>query len=301
MRCAAIFPGQLSARVGMGRELAQVCPRAAEILVGAELQLGTGLAEALFTGPAHRLREPRFAQTGVTVVGMMAFAALRQRGTTIEAVAGYSLGIFAALAAAGVWSHEGALRVVCRMIELYDEELDGLDGAMGSILGLTHREVEDCCRGASRPGEWVTLGSHNNGSQMIVSGHRAAVLRSLALAEPRALAVRLLEIDWPVHSPYMQPVAERLAAELPSLAPPGHPSMAVYSPLDGARLTSHREACAAAAAQIAAPLRWDLAFTAMRRDGIACFYECGTDGQLCRMSRWLDREAVLQPALEALA
>jgi [acyl-carrier-protein] S-malonyltransferase len=100
VKSAAIFPGQLSARVGMGRELAGRSPAAAGVLERAERICGPRFRELLFAGPAEELLASRNAQTAVLVVGAMAWAALSEAGLRVDALAGYSLGVFPALAAA---------------------------------------------------------------------------------------------------------------------------------------------------------------------------------------------------------
>lgn len=291
IRAAAIFPGQLSERVGMGRRLAETSAGAARVLDRAEGLLGADFRRVLFEGPRELLATPRYAQSGVIVVGLMAHAALAEAGLVVEATAGYSLGVFAALAAAGSFGPEEAVAAVLRQREIYERRFAGFDGAMGAVLGVERSRLEQLLADACRPDEPVNLASHNGPRQFVVTGARPAVARALELVRPEALKTRLLDITWPVHSPLLAPVAEDLARELPRVMAIRPPSRRVYSPLDGEPVTTAADALRVLAEEIARPVRWDLVMARKRQDGFGCFYECGPADQLGTLVRLFHRQA----------
>jgi [acyl-carrier-protein] S-malonyltransferase len=295
---AAIFPGQLAERVGMGRTLAATSPAAAAVLAEAEeelgRQLGAELRRVLFEGPPERLATPFFAQTGVVVVGLMSYAALEEAEVEVGATAGYSLGVLAALAAAEALTLGEVLTVIDRQIASYDHHLGHFDGAMAAVTGLGEAALRELAALASRPDDSVEIGNFNNGHQFVLTGSRAAVLRAIELATPTALGVRLLPITWPVHSVYFEPVARELLAELPALLRPRRPRMPVYSPITGEPVGDEHEVLELVATEIARPVRWHQVISAMRRDGHLHFTECGPSSDLARMVRWIDRRAVVR-------
>jgi hypothetical protein len=94
VRSAALFPGQLSEHVGMGRVLARRSPAAAAVLEEAERHLGAGFRNLLFDGPVEELGVAVRAQCAVATVDAMAYEALLEAGVAVEGAAGFSLGAF---------------------------------------------------------------------------------------------------------------------------------------------------------------------------------------------------------------
>src|ERR1017187_7248492 len=111
-KIAFIFPGQGSQTVGMGAALAERFPEAHAAFDQASLVLNWDLLEACRVGPDDRLRQTDVAQPALYVTGYAAFAVLRSMGMVPEAVAGHSIGEYAALAAAGVFGFTEGLDLV---------------------------------------------------------------------------------------------------------------------------------------------------------------------------------------------
>jgi [acyl-carrier-protein] S-malonyltransferase len=294
MKAAAIFPGQLSARVGMGRELAARSSAAAAVLERGERVCGGGFRRLLFEGPASELAVNRNAQAAVLIVGAMAWAALSEAGLQVQAVAGYSLGVFPALAAAGSIALEEALMLVLRTADLYDRLLEGVDAAMGAVTGLAETRLAELCAQACTSREGVWIGTSQNRAQFVITGHRPAVLRVLEKARREALRTALLPISWPIHSPLMAPITDALVEEVPRLVHIGNPRLPVHSPADGEPLADAAAVRDLLTFQVVRPMRWERVVGRLRRDGVGLYAQCGRDEQLSKMVRWLDREAQVE-------
>src|SRR4051812_26188200 len=111
-KIACIFPGQGSQAVGMGVALAERHAEARTAFEQAGDVLGWDLLQACKEGPDDRLRSTDVAQPALYVCGYAAFAVLRSFGITPDAVAGHSIGEYAALAAAGVFGFTEGLDLV---------------------------------------------------------------------------------------------------------------------------------------------------------------------------------------------
>src|SRR2546423_5061136 len=113
-KTALLFAGQGAQAVGMGRDLAERDPHAAEIFTRANEVLGYDLASICFHGPESELTKTENAQPGIYLASWVAFQLLKAQvpSFTFHATAGLSLGEFTALAAAGVFSFEDGLQVV---------------------------------------------------------------------------------------------------------------------------------------------------------------------------------------------
>jgi [acyl-carrier-protein] S-malonyltransferase len=294
VRTAAIFPGQLSARVGMGQELAARSPAAAAVLERGERVCGKSFGQLLFHGPAAELALHRNAQAAVLVVGTMAWAALVEAGLQVQALAGYSLGVFPALAAAGSISLEDALALVLHTADLYDRMLDGLDAAMGAVTGMPEPRLAELCAQASTAREGVWIGTSQNAAQFVITGHRPAVARVLESAKREALRAAMLPISWPIHSPLMAPLTDALVADVPRLVAIADPRLPVHSPANGAPLRDAAEVRDLLTFQVVRPMRWERVVGRLHDDGIELYAQCGRDDQLSKMVRWLDREAQVE-------
>jgi len=280
----------------MGRELARSSPAAAAVLERAEAFAGSGLGRVMFDGPAEALSQEVRAQVAVVTVDVMAWAALAESGRTVDYLAGYSLGAIAAMVAGGALELEGALAIVLRTAEIYEEELGDTAGGMVSITGLGARRIEELCRAPEIGASAVTIAAHLQPELIVVSGAEPGLSRVCAAALGEALRVRRLPITWPVHSPIMAPVMARLGRELARLAPARDLRIPVLSPFDGGTVRSAAEAVSVAGSVVGTPQRWDLVLARCEQLGLARFYECGAGDQLARVMRRWRRGAVVESA-----
>ena len=102
-RTAFVFPGQGSQRAGMGLDLAKQWPYLIDTYYApADELLGMPISTLCFEGPAGALADMRVTQPAMLLTSVAALDVLRSHGAAPDAVAGHSLGEFAALVCAGV-------------------------------------------------------------------------------------------------------------------------------------------------------------------------------------------------------
>ena len=144
----------------------------------------------------------------------MLSAVLRSQGRAPDVVAGHSLGEYSALVAAGSIDFEAAVALVAKRGQLMEEAMPAGRGTMAVLLGLDYQQVAAICQEAAQ-GEVVEPANINCPGQIVISGHRAAVERAMALGAQRG-ARRVVELDvsGPFHSSLMRPAAEAFARHL---------------------------------------------------------------------------------------
>lgn len=290
---AFLFPGQLSEFVGMGRDFYDADSSARELFSYTSERCGLNLATILFEGPETALHENLAAQAGVYLVSTLAGRALAREGIPPRATAGYSLGNYAAMVAAGAVSYEEALEV---LIAVWREtERLGIRGAMGAIVGARRDAVEEVCATLREQGLLVWIGNVNAATQFVLTGLAEAVAAALEALRPRSLSVLPLSMSWPIHSALMEPVALAIAPMIERLTSVRTPAVPFYGP-DGRVAQDGEEVRRILGREFCHPNLWNATFEATGGNDARIFLEVGPGEMLSKMARWIDRSAVCMPA-----
>ena len=134
-------------------------------------------------------------------------------------VAGHSLGEYSALAAARALSVGDAARLLKLRGQAMQRAVPVGDGAMAALIGLDAADARAVAAEAARAGidhdEICAVANDNAPGQVVVSGHRGAVERAIAIArEHGARRSILLAVSAPFHSPLLAPAAAAMAEAL---------------------------------------------------------------------------------------
>jgi [acyl-carrier-protein] S-malonyltransferase len=216
---AFIFPGQASQYVGMGRDLYEQFETVRRIYDQADELVPFDLKSLSFEGPEEQLTQTQYTQPAVFVHSVSAAELLKKRGIAPDAVAGHSLGEYAALVVAGVLGLEDALRAVCIRASLMQEAGENYPGTMAAIIGLSDEAVRAICEAASTGEDRVCPANFNAPGQVVVSGTTPAVHRAMEQAKERGakLAVEL-PVSGAFHSPLMDSVGRKMEQTLSGIA-----------------------------------------------------------------------------------
>src|SRR3990172_9487551 len=169
---AFVFPGQGAQYVGMGQSIAARYPAAADLFARAGMVLGFDLLALCAAGPEERLRATENTQPAVLVTGLACAAALAAHGVRPDAVAGLSLGEYAALVSAGVMGFEDAVQLVRQRGLFMQEATAGREVAMAAVIGLEAEKVERLCAEQRHLGV-VEPANYNGAGQIVVGGDAA--------------------------------------------------------------------------------------------------------------------------------
>jgi [acyl-carrier-protein] S-malonyltransferase len=120
------------------------------------------------------------------------------------------------------------------------------------------------------------VANDNGAGQVVVSGHRSAVERAVALAQGRgAKRAVMLNVSAPFHCALMAPAAEAMREALAAvtLNPAAVPVMANVLAAPVSEPAAIRDALVA---QVTGTVRWRECVAAMAEAGVDAFYEIGT-------------------------
>ena len=148
-KVAWVFPGQGSQTVGMARDLYDNISSAKAIIDKADEALGISLSKIFFEGPEEELTQTINAQPALLAVSIACLEAAREiSGNSLPTpafMAGHSLGEYTALAVAGVFDFDTAVRLARERGRLMHEAGQKRAGAMAAILGLDESNIAEIC------------------------------------------------------------------------------------------------------------------------------------------------------------
>ncbi len=222
MKRAFVFPGQGSQTPGMGQALAAAFPAARQLFEEVDEALSQHLSRLMFEGPESELMLTENAQPALLAASLAVIRVLeREAGFDIARqaayVAGHSLGEYSALAAAGALSVAEAARLVKRRGQAMQKAVPVGVGAMAALLGLDIEAARAVAEAAAQ-GQVCDLANDNSPGQIVVSGHRGAVERAVALAMERGARAIMLPVSAPFHCSLMSPAADIMTEALAETA-----------------------------------------------------------------------------------
>lgn len=291
MAVAAVFPGQGAQLVGMGRDVAERYPVAAETFAQADEILGLPLTRLCFEGPAEALEATDIQQPAIFTTSVALFraavAAGRVRADGFAALGGLSLGEYTALYVAGAFELPDALRLVRRRGELMQAAARATAGGMVSLIGLTEDQVLALCERVAAHGT-VRPANYNCPGQIVIAGDRAACTAAAELAGELGGRAVPLKVTGAFHSGHMRAAAEGLRAALAD-CPLRRPRVPVIANVDAEYHDGPDAIRAALCRQVVSPVRWQACVERLIADGCREFWEIGPNRHLTGMLRKINR------------
>jgi [acyl-carrier-protein] S-malonyltransferase len=285
-----LFAGQGAQVVGMGRDLAEQFPVAADLFRQADALLEWKLTEIMWNGPLEDLTQTSNCQPALFVHALAAFAALRETAGEfpVAGAAGLSLGEMTAYAAAGTFDFASGLKLVQRRGELMDEASAATRGGMAAMVGAYENEVRQLAAD-----EDVDVANINTATQIVVSGELAKVEAAIGVAKEYGVRrATLLNVAGAYHSRLMQSAYEKLGQELLNVQME-LPRFPVISNVTGEAVKTLPEIRRTLQDQVTATVRWlDCMETLLEDCSCDFFIELGPGnvlaGLLQRISKGVD-------------
>ncbi|NBC89155.1 MAG: ACP S-malonyltransferase [Alphaproteobacteria bacterium] len=292
---AFVFPGQGSQKVGMGKELSENSAAARDVFEEVDEALLHNLSGIMAEGPEDELTLTQNAQPAIMAHSIAVLRVLeREFGITLAdhaaCAAGHSLGEYTALCAVGAFD----LATTARLLKLRGLSMQAAvpvgEGAMAALLGADVAKAKALAEAAAGENEVCEIANDNDPTQVVISGHRAAVERAVGLVKDHGIKRGvLLPVSAPFHCSLMQPAADRMADAL-AHTPPQAMAVPIYANVTAARVDGAEEERALLVEQVTGRVRWRESVLAMRADGVESLVELGGK-VLCPMIGRIDREA----------
>jgi [acyl-carrier-protein] S-malonyltransferase len=209
---------------------------------------------------------------------------LRREGVVPGIVGEHSMGIYAALAAAGSLPEEEALELVFRIGCAAARMGASEEYAVGCIVGLT---LEPLLAIAANNG--VYLANHNTSRHFLLSGERAGMEEAVAEAlAGGAFSARAFPCDAPLHTPLMAEAAGEIRGILAEYRY-REPAIPILNHIGQERLAA-ADLPGFMLRELELPVFWEKSYLALKAAGADRFYEAGAGESLKKYNRWIDSE-----------
>jgi [acyl-carrier-protein] S-malonyltransferase len=285
MKAAFVFSGQGAQQVGMGKDLFEKFPAAADIFRKADKVLGWSISDICFNGPVEKLTETRYCQPAIYITSVACLEVLRQLHPEIKptAVGGLSLGEFSALYAAGVYTFEEGLKIIEKRASYMQNACEATKGSMASVIKGDPAIIEEVCKECG-----IDISNINSPVQTVISGEEGKVKNAIVLLKEKGVRiVKPLTVAGAYHSRLMADAEKKFAACLENveLSSPAFPVAQNYV---GKLIEDPVQIKGNIIKQVTGTVQWVDCVKAMTSIGIDTVIEFGPGAVLTSLSKKID-------------
>jgi len=283
-KTAFVFAGQGAQYSGMGESLCEISPGAKALYQMAE-SIRPGTIKQSFSGTVEELRQTQNTQPCLYLADLAAALALEERGIKADCCAGFSLGELAALAYAGVYTHEIGFSLVVKRAMYMAQDAAGMaeEAGMAAVIKLDAAVIEQICRET----QGVYPVNYNSPGQVAISGTKSGIAAFRVKAAGTGCRIMDIPVSGAFHSPYMDTAAQKLgsAMENVSFAAPRIP---VYANSTGTAYGAN--IADTLAKQVNHPVLWEKSIQTMVAEGVEICIECGPGKTLAGLIKRIHKD-----------
>ena len=278
----AMFPGQGSQSVGMGRQVLEEFPYTSAIFEEAEDATKLLIRKLCFEGPEGELRQTAHQQPAILTVSCAIWRVLSEEvGLDCSVVAGHSLGEYSALVASGRVQFGDAVALVRQRGKAMQDAVPDGEGAMAAVLGCDADKLVETCQQLAN-GQVCEVVNFNSPVQQIVSGDLQAVTRLTKVLAEQKIKSKMLPVSAPFHSSLMEPARKVMVSHLEQLKI-GSSKVPVVANLTGELVHDYRAQLLID--QVSKPVLWTKSMAAAYEHGARRYLEIGPGKVLFGLAR----------------
>lgn len=298
---AFVFPGQGSQSVGMLDSVKSKFSEVSALTTEASDILGYDIASLIADGPAERLNETEYTQVAMLVSDVIFYRIIQKyRPQHPIAMAGHSLGEYAALVCANALKFSDAIKLVADRGRIMQETIPKGKGAMAAVIGLDEASIEKICRESSNHSGQVVAANYNAVGQIVIAGHTNAVRKAVEAAEKSGAKMAvIIPVSVPCHCPLLEPAAHEFSKTL-AKTPFQPPEFPVLSNIDAIAYTDEQDIRERLTRQLYMPVQWVATINVFTEIEIDTVIECGPGKTLSGLIKRIDRKIKLKSAVDIL-
>ena len=236
---------------------------------------GIDIAKHGTESDADTIRDTAVAQPLIVAASI---ASALELGSGFNAVAGHSVGEFAAAALAGILTPEDAIRAVSVRSRAMAAAAALEPTSMAAVLGGEQSVVLE------RLEQLDLYPANFNGAGQIVAAGSAEAIAALVAEGPAGARVIQLQVAGAFHTRYMEPAVAELAAFASDLAAT-NPTRRIWSNQGGQEITDGREYVDLLVGQVASSVRWDACMQSFADAGVTAVLEVSPAGALAGLAK----------------
>lgn len=214
MKTAFLFSGQGAQFPGMMKDITEKNESAKSVFDIADRTLGRSISDLCFNGTEEDLALTHNTQPCVLAADLAAYKAIEFAGIKADAVAGFSLGEYAALVAAGVIDINDVFPLIQKRADYMQDAVPVGRGGMAAVMKLSSEEVSALC---DEVDGYLIPANYNCPGQIVVSGEANAIDKLCELAKERKKKAVKLAVSAPFHCELMKTAADKLEMTLKNI------------------------------------------------------------------------------------
>lgn len=300
---AALFPGQGSQHVGMGKDLFENFKTAQLLFEEASDTLSVNFKTLCFEGPESDLALTENTQPALLLVSTICARVLKQNtDVRWQYTAGHSVGEYAAVVDAGVLSFADALLAVKERGKAMQSAVPVGEGAMLAVMGLSNEQVEQLCRWAVDHSGLAPMepANFNSPGQVVISGSAklATWVRENATSEVcneifnepiKRMKLIPLKVSAPFHCSMMKPAEEKMAVILGGMEF-RDAEIPIVQNVPALAISKAEEIRQNLVQQVTAPVKWTQCVHQLVEKGVQNVIELGAGKVLSGLVKKIDNE-----------
>ena len=254
-------------------------------------QTSTNLISLCTTADEAELNDGKLSGLVVVASSVALYHLAKESGLSAGACAGYSVGQYAALYAAGMLSLESMLSILVERQNALDAAARSNASCMVAVLGVPLSKVVDIVAGF----EGAEISNYNCPNNYSVACHRQTA-EALADQFTKADAVRsiVLRVAGGWHSHFMLSAAEAIQSSLENLKLEASDCLFVDN-VSGRTLSDPQEIRSALFEHVYKPVQWEKSLRSLFELDVSSFVELGYGDQLSKFVKFTDRRRQVFP------